>query len=215
MKTRQEALDLLHEYTKSENLRKHGLGVEAAMRAYARKFSEDEDVWGIVGLLHDFDYEVHPTADKHPMEGSKILRERGYPEEIIYAIQCHADYLGLDRKANMDKAIFACDELVGLVNAVALVQPTKSVMDLKVRSVRKKMKDKSFAKGVIREDIVNGTAQLGIDIDEHIATVIEAMQGVASPSLGWTAVWSRLRDSLAARQDPAGGYAVLRLSRRQ
>ena len=180
MKTRQEALDLLHEYTKSENLRKHGLGVEAAMRAYARKFSEDEDVWGIVGLLHDFDYEVHPTADKHPMEGSKILRARGYPEEIIYAIQCHADYLGLDRKANMDKAIFACDELVGLVNAVALVQPTKSVMDVKVRSVKKKMKDKSFAKGVIREDIVNGTAQLGFDIDEHIATVIEAMQGVAS-----------------------------------
>ena len=180
MKTRQEALDLLHEYTKSENLRKHGLGVEAAMRAYARKFSEDEDVWGIVGLLHDFDYEVHPTADKHPMEGSKILRVRGYPEEIIYAIQCHADYLGLDRKANMDKAIFACDELVGLVNAVALVQPTKSVMDVKVRSVRKKMKDKSFAKGVIREDIVNGTAQLGIEIDDHIATVIEAMQGVAS-----------------------------------
>ena len=180
MKTRQEALDLLHEYTKSANLRKHGLGVEAAMRAYARKFSEDEDVWGMVGLLHDFDYEVHPTADTHPMEGSKILRERGYPEEIIYAIQCHADYLGLDRKANMDKAIFACDELVGLVNAVALVQPTKSVMDVKVRSVRKKMKDKSFAKGVIREDIVNGTAQLGFDIDEHIATVIEAMQGVAS-----------------------------------
>ena len=180
MKTRQEALDLLHEYTKSENLRKHGLGVEAAMRAYARKFSEDQDVWGIVGLLHDFDYEVHPTADTHPMEGSKILRERGYPEEIIYAIQCHADYLGLDRKANMDKAIFACDELVGLVNAVALVQPTKSVMDVKVRSVKKKMKDKSFAKGVIREDIVNGTAQLGFDIDEHIATVIEAMQGVAS-----------------------------------
>ena len=180
MKTRQEALDLLHEYTKSENLRKHGLGVEAAMRAYARKFSEDEDVWGMVGLLHDFDYEVHPTADTHPMEGSKILRERGYPEEIIYAIQCHADYLGLDRKANMDKAIFACDELVGLVNAVALVQPTKSVMDVKVRSVRKKMKDKSFAKGVIREDIVNGTAQLGIEIDDHIATVIEAMQGVAS-----------------------------------
>ena len=180
MKTRQEALDLLHEYTKSENLRKHGLGVEAAMRSYARKFSEDEDVWGMVGLLHDFDYEVHPTADKHPMEGSKILRERGYPEEIIYAIQCHADYLGLDRKANMDKAIFACDELVGLINAVALVQPTKSVMDVKVRSVKKKLKDKSFARGVIREDITNGTAQLGVELDDHITTVIEAMQGVAS-----------------------------------
>ena len=150
------------------------------MRAYARKYGEDEEVWGLVGLLHDFDYEIHPTADKHPMEGSKILRERGYPEEVIYAIQCHADYLGLERKTNMDKAIFACDELAGLVTAVALVRPSKSVMDVKVKSVKKKMKDKSFARGVLREDIIKGTAQLGVDIDEHIATVIEAMQGVAS-----------------------------------
>jgi len=180
MKTRQEALDLLYEFTKSENLRKHGLGVEAAMRAYARKYEEDEELYGLVGLLHDFDYEVHPTTDKHPMEGSKILRERGYPEEVIYAIQCHADYLGLERKANMDKAIFACDELVGLVNAVALVQPTKNINDVKVRSVKKKLKDKSFARGVIREDITNGTAQLGVELDDHIATVIEPMQGVAS-----------------------------------
>ncbi|MCH9036120.1 MAG: HDIG domain-containing protein [Chloroflexi bacterium] len=180
MKTREEAVALLYEYTKSDSLRKHGLGVEAVMRAYARKFGEDEEVWGLVGLLHDFDYEIHPTADKHPMEGSKILRERGYPEEVIYAIQCHADYLGLERKTNMDKAIFACDELAGLVTAVALVRPSKSVMDVKVKSVKKKMKDKSFARGVLREDIINGTAQLGVDIDEHIATVIEAMQGVAS-----------------------------------
>ncbi|MCH8088910.1 MAG: HDIG domain-containing protein [Chloroflexi bacterium] len=180
MKTREEAVALLYEYTKSDSLRKHGLGVEAVMRAYARKYDEDEEVWGIVGLLHDFDYEIHPTADKHPMEGSKILRERGYPEEVIYAIQCHADYLGLERKTNMDKAIFACDELAGLVTAVALVRPSKSVMDVKVKSVKKKMKDKSFARGVLREDIINGTAQLGVDIDEHIATVIEAMQGVAS-----------------------------------
>ncbi|MCH7996309.1 MAG: HDIG domain-containing protein [Chloroflexi bacterium] len=180
MKTREEAVALLYEYTKSDSLRKHGLGVEAVMRAYARKYGEDEEVWGLVGLLHDFDYEIHPTADKHPMEGSKILRERGYPEEVIYAIQCHADYLGLERKTNMDKAIFACDELAGLVTAVALVRPSKSVMDVKVKSVKKKMKDKSFARGVLREDIINGTAQLGVDIDEHIATVIEAMQGVAS-----------------------------------
>ena len=180
MKTREEAVALLYEYTKSDSLRKHGLGVEAVMRAYARKYDEDEEVWGIVGLLHDFDYEIHPTADKHPMEGSKILRERGYPEEVIYAIQCHADYLGLERKTNMDKAIFACDELAGLVTAEALVRPSKSVMDVKVKSVKKKMKDKSFAKGVLREDIINGSAQLGVDIDEHIATVIEAMQGVAS-----------------------------------
>lgn len=180
MKTRQEALDLLYEYTKSDNLRKHGLGVEAAMRAYARKYGEDEEAYGLVGLLHDFDYEVHPTTDKHPMEGSRILRERGYPEEVIYAIQCHADYLGLERRTNMDKAIFACDELVGLVNAVALVQPSKNINDVKVRSVKKKLKDKSFARGVIREDVTNGTAQLGVELDEHIATVIEAMQGVAS-----------------------------------
>ncbi len=180
MKTRQEALDLLYEYTKSEKLRKHGLGVEAAMRAYARKYGEDEDVYGLVGLLHDFDYEVHPTVDKHPMEGSRILRERGFPEEVIYAIQCHADYLGLERRTNMDKAIFACDELVGLVNAVALVQPTKNIGDVKVRSVKKKLKDKSFARGVIREDITNGTAQLGVELDDHIATIIEAMHGVAS-----------------------------------
>ena len=180
MKTREEAVALLYEYTKSDSLRKHGLGVEAVMRAYARKYDEDEEVWGLVGLLHDFDYEIHPTADKHPMEGSKILRERGYPEEVIYAIQCHADYLGLERKTKMDKAIFACDELAGLVTAVALVRPSKSVMDVKVKSVKKKMKDKSFARGVLREDIINGTAQLGVDIDEHIATVIEAMQGVAS-----------------------------------
>ena len=133
--------------------------------------------------MHDFDYEVHPPTDKHPMEGSKILRERGFTEEIIYAIQCHADYLGLERKAKMDKAIFACDELVGLVNAVALVQPTKNINDVKVRSVKKKLKDRSFARGVIRADITNGTAQLGVELDDHIATVIEAMQG-AAPELG-------------------------------
>ncbi|MEE9198949.1 MAG: HDIG domain-containing metalloprotein [Dehalococcoidia bacterium] len=180
MVTREEAFALLKEFTKSDSLVKHGIGVEAAMRAYARKYGEDEEKWGLVGLLHDFDYEVHPTADKHPLEGSKVLRERGYPEEIIYAIQCHADYLGLERKSPMDKAIFACDELVGLITAVTLVRPSKSVMDVEVRSVKKKMKDKAFARGVLREDIVKGAAQLGVDMEEHIALVIEAMQGVAS-----------------------------------
>ncbi|MFQ5933989.1 MAG: HDIG domain-containing metalloprotein [Dehalococcoidia bacterium] len=180
MKTREEAFALLKEYTKSDSLIKHGIGVEAAMRAYARKYGDDEEKWGIVGLLHDFDYEVHPTADKHPVEGSKILRERGYPEDIIYAIQCHADYLGLERKTAMDKAIFAVDELVGLVTAVALVRPTKSIMDVKVKSVKKKLKDKAFARGVIREDIYNGTEQLWVDMDQHIDTVIKALQGVAS-----------------------------------
>ncbi len=180
MVTREEAFALLKEFTKSDSLVKHGIGVEAAMRAYARKYGEDEEKWGLVGLLHDFDYEVHPTADKHPLEGSKVLRERGYPEEVIYAIQCHADYLGLERKSPMDKAIFACDELVGLITAVTLVRPSKSVMDVEVRSVKKKMKDKAFARGVLREDIVKGAAQLGVDMEEHIALVIEAMQGVAS-----------------------------------
>jgi len=180
MPTRAEALVLLYEYTKSDSLRKHGLGVEAAMRAYARKLGGDEEKWAIVGLLHDFDYEVHPTADKHPVEGSKILRAGGYPEDVIYAIQCHADYLGLERKSPMDKAIFACDELVGLITAVALVQPNKSVHEVKVSSVRKKMKDKSFARGVIREDIVSGTDQLGVEMDQHIETVLGAMRGIAS-----------------------------------
>ncbi|MEE9323973.1 MAG: HD domain-containing protein [Dehalococcoidia bacterium] len=179
MKSREESLALLKEYTKSESLIKHALGVEAVMRAYARKYGEDEEIWATVGLLHDFDYEVHPTADKHPVEGSKVLRERGYPEDIIYAILCHADYLDLERKSLMDKAIFAVDELVGLVTAVALVRPNKSVIEVEVKSVRKKMKDKAFARGVIREDIINGTAQLGVDMDEHIALVIQAMQGVA------------------------------------
>lgn len=179
MKSREESLALLKEYTKSESLTKHALGVEAVMRAYARKYGEDEEIWATVGLLHDFDYEVHPTADKHPVEGSKILRERGYTEDIIYAILCHADYLDLERKSLMDKAIFAVDELVGLVTAVALVRPNKSVIEVEVKSVRKKMKDKAFARGVIREDIINGTAQLGVDMDEHIALVIQAMQGVA------------------------------------
>ena len=179
MKSREKSLALLKEYTKSESLIKHALGVEAVMRAYARKYGEDEEIWATVGLLHDFDYEVHPTADKHPVEGSKILRERGYAEDIIYAILCHADYLELERKSLMDKAIFAVDELVGLVTAVALVRPNKSVMEVEVKSVRKKMKDKAFARGVIREDIINGTAQLGVDMDEHIALVIQAMQGVA------------------------------------
>ncbi len=179
MKSREESLALLKEYTKSESLIKHALGVEAVMRAYARKYGEDEEIWATVGLLHDFDYEVHPTADEHPVEGSKILRERGYPEGIIYAILCHADYLDLERKSLMDKAIFAVDELVGLVTAVALVRPNKSVIEVEVKSVRKKMKDKAFARGVIREDIINGTAQLGVDMDEHIALVIQAMQGVA------------------------------------
>ena len=177
--TREDAWTLLCEYTKSPGLRKHGLAVEAAMRAYARKYGEDEEKWAIVGLLHDFDYEIHPTVDQHPQEGSKILRQRGYPEDVIYAVLCHADHLDLERKSLMDKAIYAVDELTGLITAVALVKPNKSLAEVDAPSVRKKMKDKAFARSVNRDDIVKGAAALGIDLDEHIAFVIEAMKPAA------------------------------------
>ncbi|MDP2948898.1 MAG: HDIG domain-containing protein [Chloroflexota bacterium] len=176
---RDDAWALLCEYTQSQGLRKHGLAVEAAMRAYARHYGEDEEKWAIVGLLHDFDYEIHPTADKHPVEGAKILRERGYPEDIVYAVMCHADHLGLERKTLMDKAIYAVDELTGLITAVALVKPSKSLDEVDARSVRKKMKDKAFARSVNRDDIVKGAQDLGVDLDEHIALVIEAMKEIA------------------------------------
>jgi putative nucleotidyltransferase with HDIG domain len=176
---REDAWALLCEYTKSPGLRKHGLAVEAAMRAYARRYAEDEEKWAIVGLLHDFDYEVHPTLDQHPMEGSKILREKGYPEDVIYAVLCHADHLGLERRSLMDKAIYAVDELTGLITAVALVKPSKSLAEVDAPSVRKKMKDKAFARSVNRDDIVRGAGALGVDLEEHIAFVIEAMKPAA------------------------------------
>jgi putative nucleotidyltransferase with HDIG domain len=176
---RQAAWDLLCEFTKTEPLRKHALAVEAAMRAYAGKFGGDGEQWGIVGLLHDFDYESWPNAEEHPLKGAAIMRERGWPEEIIYAIMCHADYLGLERKTPMDRAIFAVDELTGLIIAVALVRPNKSLAEVDTRAVRKKMKDKGFARNVIRDDIINGAEQLGVDLDEHIAFVIEALKPVA------------------------------------
>ena len=147
--------------------------------AYARKYGEDEEKWAIVGLLHDFDYEIHPTIDQHPQEGAKILRERGYPEDVIYAVLCHADHLELERKSPMDKAIYAVDELTGLITAVALVKPSKSLAEVDAPSVRKKMKDKAFARSVNRDDIVKGAAALGVDLDEHIAFVIEAMKPAA------------------------------------
>ena len=176
---REDAWALLCEYTKSPGLRKHGLAVEAAMRAYARRYAEDEEKWAIVGLLHDFDYEVHPTLEKHPTEGSKILREKGYPEDVIYAVLCHADHLGLERRSLMDKAIYAVDELTGLITAVALVKPSKSLAEVDAPSVRTKMKDKAFARSVNRDDIVRGAAALGVDLEEHIAFVIEAMKPAA------------------------------------
>lgn len=174
-----EALRLLQEYTKSESLIKHALSVEAAMHAYARRFEEDAERWGIVGILHDFDYEMYPTADKHPAEGAKVLKERGYPEDVIYAILSHADYLGLERKSLMDKTLFAVDELTGLITAAALVRPNKSIMDLEASSVLKKMKDKAFARSVSRDDIHKGAQELGIELKEHVAFVIAAMRGIA------------------------------------
>lgn len=175
---RDEAIELLHEYTKKEGLRKHALAVEAAMRAYARKFGEDEEKWGIVGLLHDFDYEKHPTKAEHPSVGAKILEEKGYPEDVIYAIKSHADYLGLERKSLMDKTLYAVDELTGFIVAVALVRPNQ-LADMKVSSVKKKLKDKAFASSVDRNAIKEGAESLDVSLDEHIKFVIGAMRDIA------------------------------------
>jgi putative nucleotidyltransferase with HDIG domain len=176
---REEAWSLLIEFTQSESLRKHALAVEACMRAYARKLGGDESLWGLVGLIHDFDYEKYPSAEDHPFKGSEILKERGYSEEIRRAILSHAEYSGIPRETPMEKALFACDELAGFITAATLVKPSKSLSELDARSVRKKMKDKAFARSVNREDIVNGAADLGVDLEEHITFCIEAMKAVA------------------------------------
>lgn len=177
---RQDAWDLMTEYTKSENLRKHMLAVECAMRFYARKYGEDEEKWGVVGLLHDFDYEQHPSKEEHPFVGVQILKERGCPEEITRAILSHADYSGVKPETKMEKTLFAVDELTGFIVAVALVRPNKSLAEVKVKSVKKKMKDKAFARNVSRDDIRQGAEMLGLTPEEHIANVIEAMQGIAA-----------------------------------
>jgi putative nucleotidyltransferase with HDIG domain len=177
---RNQAWSLLCEYTQSESLRKHMLAVEACMRAYARKFGEDENKWGITGLLHDFDYEKYPTPAEHPFVGNKILEERGYPEDVRRAILSHADYSGVKRESKMEKTLYACDEVSGFITASALVKPNKSLAEVEAKSVRKKMKDKAFARSVNRDDIVNGAADLGVDLEEHIAFCIEAMKGIAA-----------------------------------
>jgi len=181
--TRDEALALLHSYTPSENLRKHAYAVEAAMRAYARRFAGDEERWALVGLLHDFDYERWPDPPDHTREGAKLLRERGVDEEIVKAILSHAEWNEIPRDTRLKQALFAVDELCGFVTAVALVRPSRQLADVQVSSVKKKMKDKAFARSVKREDITEGAALLGVSVDEHIATVITAMQSV-SESLG-------------------------------
>jgi putative nucleotidyltransferase with HDIG domain len=179
MSQRDSAWCLLTEFTQSESLRKHALAVEACMRAYARKAGADEELWGTVGLLHDFDYEKYPTAEEHPYKGSEILNDRGYSEEVRRAILSHAQYTGVARVSQMEKTLFACDELAGFITACALVKPAKSLAEVEAPSVRKKMKDKAFARSVHREDIIEGAADLGIDLEEHIAFCIVAMKGIA------------------------------------
>ena len=177
--TREAAWDLLTEFTQSESLRKHAMAVEACMRAYAIKFGEDENKWAITGLLHDFDYEKYPTAEEHPFVGNKILAERGYPDDVRRAIMSHAEYSGVSRDSQMEKTLFACDELAGFITAVALVKPTKSLNEVDVKSVRKRLKDKAFARSVNRDDITNGAQQMGVDLDEHIQFCIDALKTVA------------------------------------
>jgi predicted hydrolase (HD superfamily) len=170
-----DALNLMHEYTKNDSLRKHMYAVESAMRAYAKKSSEDEDLWGIVGILHDFDYEMYPNAPDHPMKGSEILKEHGYSEEIRRAILSHADYANVPRETLMAKTLYACDELCGFITACSMVRPNK-IADLEVSSVKKKLKDKAFARNVSREDIEEGVKELNVPLDDHIKFVIEAMK---------------------------------------
>jgi predicted hydrolase (HD superfamily) len=182
--SRADALAIMREFTASESLRKHMLGVEAAMRAYAEHFGEDPERWGLAGLIHDFDYERYPNAahsatEEHPAWGVRFLRERGWPEDILQAILGHATYSGVARETRMAKTLFAVDELSGLITATALVKPTKSIFDVDAKSVRKKMKDKAFAKGVNRDDVLLGVQEMGADLEQHIQFVIDAMRGVA------------------------------------
>src|SRR6202049_1278066 len=183
MNGREQAWGLLTEFTQSESLRKHGLAVEACMRAYARKFhagsAPEEELWGVVGLLHDFDYEKYPSLNDHPYKGNEILKERGYSDEIRRAIMSHAEYSGVTRDTPMEKALFACDELAGFITAVALIKPGKSLAEVDTKSVRKRMKDKAFARKVNRDDIINGAVGLGVDLDAHIGFCIEALKGIA------------------------------------
>jgi putative nucleotidyltransferase with HDIG domain len=202
MPTRDDAWQLLCEYTQSESLRKHMLAVEACVRAYARKHGADEDLWSLAALLHDFDYERWPnnehSADKeHPAEGAKILRERGYSEELIRAILSHADYSGVPRQSALEHTLFACDELAGFLTACTYVRPSKSILDLEVDSVKKRLKDKAFARGVSREDVRKGAEELGIALEEHIAFCIAALREQAD-ALG-------LRGTIAA--DASAGTA--------
>ncbi len=180
--TREQAWETLTKYTQSEALRRHALAVEASTASYARRFAEDEEQWRVVALLHDFDYEIHPTLDEHPQDGAPILREEGYPEEVIEAVLSHAEHLGLPRDTPLKKALFACDELSGFVHACGLVRPD-GIDTLESKSVRKKLKHPSFAAGVHRDEVYAGAELLGIELDEHVRNVIEALRQIA-PQLG-------------------------------
>ena len=176
---RDEALAIVRTYVKNENLVRHMLAVEAAMRFYAEKFSEDADLWGTTGLLHDFDWEIHPTLQEHPQAGAPILREQGVPEVIVRGVLSHADHTGVPRQSRMEKALYACDEITGLITAVALVRPSRSLYDLNAASVKKKWKDRAFAAGANREEIEKATAEFGIELWEHVDNVIVAMRRIA------------------------------------
>lgn len=180
---RNQALDIVREFVKNENLVNHMLCVEAAMRYYAEQFGEDSELWGITGLLHDFDWEIHPTLDQHPQDGTPILRERGVPEIVVQAILSHADHTGVPRQSRMEKALYACDEITGLVTAVALVRPSRSLYDLEVKSVKKKWKDRAFAAGANREEIEHAAAEFGVELWTHVDNVIHAMRRIA-PDIG-------------------------------
>ncbi len=181
MISRDQALQIVRQYVKNENLVRHMLAVEAAMSAYAQKLApEEEEKWRLAGLLHDFDWEIHPTLEKHPLEGAPILRSLGVDEEIVRAILSHADHTGISRETLMEKALYACDELTGLITTVALVRPSKKIADVKIKSIKKKWKDKAFARGVNRQDIEAGAHDLGVDLwTEHVPLVLQAMQSIA------------------------------------
>ena len=179
MTTRQEALEIVRAHVKNENLVRHMLAVETAMRHYARMYGEDEEIWGLAGLLHDFDWEIHPTLEQHPQDGAAILRQRGVPEVVIEAIQSHADHTGVPRVTRVQKALYACDEITGLITAVTLVRPSKSIADVTVKSIKNKWKDKAFAAGAKRPEIEAAAQEFGIDLWEHASQVLAAMQGEA------------------------------------
>jgi putative nucleotidyltransferase with HDIG domain len=181
---RKEALEIVRAYVKNENLVRHMLAVEAAMRFYAEALGEDADTWGIAGLLHDFDWEIHPTLAEHPQAGEPLLRARGVPDQIVRAVLSHADHTGVPRQSQMEKALYACDEITGLITAVALVRPSRALGDLEARSVKKKWKDRAFAAGANREEIARATDEFGVELWQHVDNVIQAMRTIA-PELGF------------------------------